>query len=98
MRKRWKLLLTYMLTCWLLVMLVVSLLPSRYMAVGLVRVGFIGPGYGMLSLNTIATEAGSTGFGGGGGCALRGFGGGGLSPAWDLGVELSPFSGGGRSA
>jgi hypothetical protein len=62
MRKRWKLLLTYMLTCWLLVMLVVSLLPSRYMAVGLVRVGFIGPGYGMLSLNTIATEAGSTGF------------------------------------
>lgn len=50
----------------------------------------------MLSL--CGGKAGSTGFGGGGGCALRGFGGGGLSPAWDLGVELSPFSGGGRSA
>ena len=62
MGRRWKLLATYMLTSVLLIMLVVQLMPSRYMAVGLVRIGFVGPGYGMLSLNTIATEAVSTGF------------------------------------
>jgi hypothetical protein len=61
-RMRWKLLVTCMISCLLLIMLIISLLPSRYMAVGLVRVGFVGPGFGMLSLNTIATEAGSTGF------------------------------------
>ena len=32
------------------------------MAVGLVRIGFVGPGFGMLGVNTVATEAGSTGF------------------------------------
>lgn len=61
-RTRWRLMCTLMMTCFVLVMCAVSLLPPRYMAVGLVRIGFVGPGFGMLGVNTVATEAGSTGF------------------------------------
>lgn len=62
MRKHWKLFLGSNLFCLILVMVVVAALPPRFMATGLVRIGFVGPGYGMLNLNSIATEAGSTGF------------------------------------
>ena len=50
------------ISCFVLFMTIIAVLPPSYMAVGLVRIGYIGPGYGGLSLNTIAIEAGSTGF------------------------------------
>ena len=61
-RNRWLLMLKVVLACFLVFMTIVTLLPPSFMAVGLVRVGYVGPGFGALPLNTIATEAGSTGF------------------------------------
>ena len=61
-RNRWLLMLKVVLACFLVFMTIVTLLPPSFMAVGLVRVGYVGPGFGALPLNTIATEAGSAGF------------------------------------
>jgi|MDSW01.3.fsa_nt_gb hypothetical protein len=61
-RNRWPLMVKVILVCFAIIVTVVALLPPSHMAVGLVRVGYLGPGYGILSLNTVATEAGSTGF------------------------------------
>ena len=61
-RRRWPLMVKVILGCFAVIMTIVTLLPPSFMAVGLVRVGYVGPGYGILSLNTIATEAGSPSF------------------------------------
>ena len=61
-RNRWRSMVTVIVACFVLITTAVSLLPPKFMAVGLVRIGYVGPGYGALSLNTVATEAASTGF------------------------------------
>ena len=61
-RRRWSLMAQVVIACFVLFMVIIALLPPNYMAVGMVRIGYVGPGYGGLSLNTIAIEAGSTGF------------------------------------
>ena len=61
-RSRWLSMLKVVLACFVVITTIVALLPPSFMAVGLVRVGYAGPGFGALPLNTVATEAGSTGF------------------------------------
>ena len=61
-RNRWKFMAKVLVACFVSITTIVMLLPPSFMAVGLVRIGYVGPGFGGLSLNTIATEAGSTGF------------------------------------
>ena len=61
-RNRWKFIAKVLVACFVSITTIVMLLPPSFMAVGLVRIGYVGPGFGGLSLNTIATEAGSTGF------------------------------------
>ena len=56
-RSRWISMVKVVLASFVIIMTLVALLPPSFMAVGLVRVGFAGPGFGALPLNTIATEA-----------------------------------------